>query len=106
LSDLRKSLSRVEPRTGNVKWTIQTPGRAKYEASPLAADGKIYIINHAGEAAVIDAANGNVLNSIPMDKPSGQEVVRASISAAYGHLFIRTTRRLYCVGKVRRSGSE
>jgi len=99
LSDLRKYLSRVEPRTGKVKWTIQTPGDAKYEASPLAADGKIYLINHAGEAAVIDAANGDVLNLIPMDKPSGREVVRASISAAYGQLFIRTTRRLYCVGK-------
>ncbi len=99
LSDLRKRLSRVEPRTGKVKWTIRTPGSAKYEASPLAADGKVYIINHAGEVAVIDAANGNVLNLIPMDKPSGREVVRASISAAYGHLFIRTTRRLYCVGK-------
>ena len=103
LSDLRKSLSRVEPRTGKVKWTIQTPGRAKYEASPLAADGKVYLINHAGEAAVINAANGDVLKVIPMDKSSGREVVRASISAAHGQLFIRTTRRLYCVGKGRRS---
>jgi len=101
LSDLRKCLSRVEPRTGKVKWTIQTPGHAKYEASPLAADGKIYLINHSGEAAVIDAANGDVIKVIPMDKRSGQEVVRASISAAYGQLFIRTTRRLYCVGKGR-----
>ena len=99
LSDLRRCLSRVEPRTGKVKWTIQTPGRAKYEASPLAADGKVYLINHAGEVAVIDAANGDVVNLISMDKPSGREVVRASISAAHGQLFIHTTRRLYCVGK-------
>jgi outer membrane protein assembly factor BamB len=99
LSDLRKSLSRVEPKTGKAKWTIPTPGKAKYEASPLAADGKIYIINHAGQAAVIDAANGDVLKVIPMDKVSGQQVVRASIIAAYGQLFIRTTRQLYCVDK-------
>jgi len=99
LSDLRKCLSRVEPRTGKVKWTIQTPGHAKYEASPLAADGKVYLINHAGEVAVIGAANGDVLKVIPMDTPSGGEVVRSSISAAYGQLFIRTTRQLYCVGK-------
>lgn len=99
LSDLRKCLSRVEPATGKVKWTIKTPGNAKYEASPLAADGKIYIINHAGQAAVVNAANGEVLTVIPMDKVSGQQVVRASISAAYGQLFIRTTHRLYCVGK-------
>ena len=99
LNDLQKQLSRVEPHTGKVKWAIQTPGRAKYEASPLAADGKIYIINHAGEAAVIDAANGDVLKEIPMDQPRGGEVVRASISAAHGQLFIRTTRKLFCVGK-------
>jgi len=99
LSDLRKHLARVEPRTGKVKWGIETPGRAKYEASPLAADGKIYIINHDGEAAVIHAENGKILNVIPMDSTSGGEVVRASIVAAQGQLFIRTTRKLYCVGK-------
>jgi len=99
LSDLRKCLSRVEPRTGKAKWTIQTPGNAKYEASPLAADGKVYLINHSGEAAVVNAANGDVLKVIPMDKVSGQQVVRASISAAHSQLFIRTTHRLYCISK-------
>jgi len=101
LSDLRKSLSRMEPKTGKVKWTIRTPGDSKYEASPLAADGKLYIINHSGDVAIIDAANGKVLNVIDMGKASGREVVRASISVAYGQLFIRTTRKLYCVGKGR-----
>ncbi|MHC4483512.1 MAG: outer membrane protein assembly factor BamB family protein, partial [Planctomycetota bacterium] len=99
LNDLGKHLSRVEPRTGKIKWTIETPGKPKYEASPLVADGKIYIINHAGQAVVINAENGEIINSISMDKPTGREVVRASISAAYGRLFIRTTRKLYCVGK-------
>jgi outer membrane protein assembly factor BamB len=101
LSDLRKALSRVEPKTGKVKWTIATPGSAKYEASPLAADGRIYLIDHSGEVAVIDAANGNILRTITMDKAGGSEVVRASIVAAHGKLFIRTTRKLYCVGKAR-----
>ncbi|UCG60058.1 MAG: PQQ-binding-like beta-propeller repeat protein [Phycisphaerales bacterium] len=99
LNDLRRHLSRVEPRTGKVKWTIRTPGRAKYEASPLAAAGKIYIINHDGEAAVVAAADGNILKVIPMDEPAGGEDVRASISAAHGQLFVRTTRRLFCIGQ-------
>ena len=99
LSDLRKSRSRVEPKTGKVKWMISTPGDSKYEASPLAADGKIYIINHSGDAAIIDAANGDVHKVIDMDTASGREMVRASIAAAYGQLYIRTTRKLYCVGK-------
>jgi len=97
LSDVRKCLSRVEPRTGKVKWTVPTPGRVKYEASPLAADGKIYIVNFDGLVTVIDPANGDVINSIPMDEPVDGEKVRSSISAAHGQLFIRTTRKLYCV---------
>ncbi|MHC4431358.1 MAG: outer membrane protein assembly factor BamB family protein [Planctomycetota bacterium] len=99
LSDLRKALSRVEPQTGEVKWTISTPGRAKYEASPLAADGKIYLIDHSGEVAIVDADDGAILKRIEMDKPSGLTAVRASIVAAHGQIFIRTTQRLFCVGK-------
>jgi len=101
LSDVRKCLSRVEPRTGKVKWTAPTPGRAKYEASPLAADGKLYLVNFEGQVAVISAANGKLLRVIPMDQPTGGEVVRSSIVAAHGQLFIRTTRKLYCVDKGR-----
>ena len=99
LSDLRKTLSRLDPQTGKPKWTVPTPGRAKYEASPLAADGKIYIINHDGQTDIINAENGKLINSIQMDDPAGQAVVRASISAANGKLFIRTTNKLYCIGK-------
>jgi outer membrane protein assembly factor BamB len=98
LSDVRQSLSRVEPATGRVKWTIKTPGRAKYEASPLAADGKIYIINFDGQVAVVDAANGEVRNTVAMEE-SREEIVRSSVIAAHGQLFIRTARKLYCVGK-------
>jgi outer membrane protein assembly factor BamB len=101
LSDVRKSLSRVQPRTGKPRWTVATPGKIKYEASPLAADGKIYLINHDGQVALIDAKDGKLLRTIPMDEPVNGEMVRASISAAHGQLFIRTTRKLYCVGKGR-----
>lgn len=99
LNDLRRVLSRVAPATGEVKWTIEAPGRAKYEASPLAADGKIYLINFQGQVDVIDAKSGQLINSIEMDEPEGREVVRSSVVAAHGQLFIRTTRHLYCVGK-------
>jgi outer membrane protein assembly factor BamB len=99
LSDVRKSLSRVEPRSGKPKWTVDTPGRVKYEASPLAADGKIYLINFDGQVAILRADSGELLRVIPMEETTGRDPVRASISAAHGQLFIRTTRKLYCVGK-------
>ncbi len=101
LSDSRNCLSRVAAHTGQVVWSVRTPGTAKYEASPLAADGKIYLINFDGQVAVLSATSGEVLHVIPMDKPVDGEMVRASIIAAHGQLFIRTTRKLYCVGKGR-----
>jgi outer membrane protein assembly factor BamB len=101
LSDLHRALTRVEPQTGKVKWMVETPGRAKYEASPLAADGKIYLINFDGTVVIYNAADGDKLAEIPMDAPRDGEMVRASVAAAHGQLFIRTTRKLYCVGPVR-----
>ncbi len=98
LSDVRKGLSRVEPKTGKVKWSIDTPGRPKYEASPAGADGKIYIINFAGDVTVVDAAKGQVLRTIAMGD-EGDNMTRSSIAIAQGQLFIRTNKRLYCVGK-------
>jgi outer membrane protein assembly factor BamB len=102
LSDSRNCLARIDPRTGKVKWAVPKPGSAKYEASPLAGDGKIYLINFEGRVAVLSAANGEVLQVVAMEEPTDGEDVRASIIAAHGQLFIRTTRRLYCVGKNRR----
>ena len=99
LSDVRKSLSRVNPRSGKPKWTVATPGHVKYEASPLAADGKIYLINFNAQVAIFSAASGKLLRVIPMEETTGNDPVRASISAAHGQLFIRTTSKLYCVGK-------
>lgn len=101
LSDLRKAVSRVEAKTGKLKWSVPTPSKTKYEASPLLADGKIYVINLEGEAAVLDAATGKSVSVVSMDKPADNEVVRSSIISAHGQLFIRTTRRLYAVGPVK-----
>ena len=80
LSDVRKTLSRVDPRTGKVKWKLRTPGFPKYEASPLAADGKIYLMNFAGDVVVVNAANGDIISNIAM-KATGEYNVRSSIVA-------------------------
>jgi outer membrane protein assembly factor BamB len=98
LSDVRKSLSRVAPATGQVKWTISTPGRQKYEASPTVADGKIYLINFDGLVVVVQADDGEILNEIQMAEAS-QSPIRSTISIAGNNLFIRTNEMLYCVGE-------
>ena len=98
LSDVRRGLSRVEPGTGKVKWSLDTPGRIKHEASPSGADGKIYIMNFAGDVTIVDANKGEVLRTIPMGD-QGDDMTRSSIVIAQGQLLIRTNKRLYCVGK-------
>lgn len=97
LSDLRKALTRVDPATGRVKWRLSTPGMKKYEASPLAADGKIYIVSFVGQVVVVDAEKGEILETVEMET-STEYPVRSSIVASGGQLFIRLNRKLYCVG--------
>jgi outer membrane protein assembly factor BamB len=99
LNEGRKKLSRIEPQTGKAKWSVPMPGPRKYEASPLAADGKIYSVDFTGRVAIHDARDGKLLRTIDMDQPANGEVVRSSIVAAGGRHYIRTTRALYCIGK-------
>jgi outer membrane protein assembly factor BamB len=97
LSDVRRVLSRVEPKSGEVKWSIETPGRDKYEASPLAADGKLYLMNFNSDIVVVDTKNGDILSEIAMGD-DGEQYSRSSIAASDGQLFIRTNKKLYCIG--------
>ena len=98
LSDVRKNLSRVDPATGNAKWTVELPGRRKFEASPTGADGKVYLMNFGGDVVVIDAAKGELLSTIAMGD-EGDDATRSSIAVANGQLFIRTNQKLYCIPK-------
>ena len=97
LSEAKKTMSRIEPASGNVKWTASIPGRAKFEASPTAGDGKIYLMNFAGEVVIMDAAKGEILGTVSMGEP-GDDMIRSSISIASRQLFIRTNHKLFCIG--------
>ncbi|MEC9002341.1 MAG: PQQ-binding-like beta-propeller repeat protein [Planctomycetota bacterium] len=98
LSDVRKSLSRVDPKTGKAKWTMRTPGTFKYEASPLVADGKVYIVSFVGDVIVVNAEDGKIISENWMDKPA-DDPVRSGIVASQGQLFIRVNEKLFCIGK-------
>ena len=96
LSDVRKALSRAEPKSGRVQWSIELPGFSKFEASPLAADGKIYLMNFAGDVIVVNADNGEIINNVSMGNPYDDHT-RSSIIAAHGQIFIRTNSELFCI---------
>ena len=97
LNDERRNISRVDPATGNVKWTVELPGR-KFEASPTGADGKLYLMNFGADVVVIDAAKGGILGTIAMGD-EGDDHTRSSIAVANGQLFIRTNHKLYCIAR-------
>lgn len=100
LSKNRRALSRVNPKTGESKWSIELKSRTVLEASPTVADNKIYLIDFDGNASVLSADTGKVLKVIPMEDNSGSEhKVRSSIAVAGGQLFIRTNKSLFCIGK-------
>jgi outer membrane protein assembly factor BamB len=101
----RRTVSRVEPKTGKVLWTGETGSKAKFESSPTVADGKIYMTNFWGDVYVVKAG-GDKFELLSVNemgngsKPNGDAAsCRSSIAAANGCLFIRTQDKLYCVGQ-------
>ena len=96
LSDLRKNLSRVNPKSGQSEWTTELPGKYKWRSSPTAGDGKIYLMNHNGMVLVVSATTGKILNSA-LFGGTYDDNTRSSIAISGGNLFIRTNEKLYCI---------
>lgn len=97
LSDVRKALSCVDPKTGTVRWSVPTPGRQMCWGSPTGADGKLYVIDLNGTVFVFDAMTGKLLAENPLGTEGAE--IRATVVPAYGNLFVRTHEKLFCLGK-------
>jgi len=93
----KKNISCVEP-SGKVLWTGELESRAKVEASPTAADGRIYVMSHTGEVFVTAAGPKFKLLHSAQFGDSGDRDLRSSIALAQGNLFVRTGSKLYCIG--------
>jgi outer membrane protein assembly factor BamB len=98
LNGTKKKLLCVEP-SGNLIWSGDLKGKGIFQASPTAGDGKIYMMNFAGEVFVVRAGGNefNLLHTAAMAED--ENTLRSSIPISHGELFIRTTRNLYCVGQ-------
>jgi outer membrane protein assembly factor BamB len=81
--------------TGKVLWQERIGG--KFRASPIAADGKIYVVSEAGDATVFEAARRYQLVS----RNSIGERCKASMAVSGGQIFLRGERQLYCIGTAR-----
>jgi outer membrane protein assembly factor BamB len=94
----KKKLFCVEP-SGKIVWSGDLKGKGIFQASPTAADGKIYVMNFAGEVFVVQAGGNEfkLLHTAAMAED--ENTLRSAIPISQGQLFVRTARNLYCVGK-------
>jgi len=91
----------LDAKTGAKVWqesfTLEkTKGMEIFRASPTIADGKIYTIGERGTAVVQNLADGKVIHTVSM---GAGDATRSSIAVSDGHLFIRTSEKLWCIGK-------
>jgi len=94
LDGMKRVITCLEPKTGEVVWRGAMGGRAIYRASPTGADGKIYCIDMHGTAVVFEAGEKfRLLARMEM----GEMPVCSTIVAADGALFVRTARALHCI---------
>jgi outer membrane protein assembly factor BamB len=92
-----KVVTCLDPKTARPFWQGTIGGRGPWRASLTGADGKLYCINETGEIVVL-AAGGDEFKILFQTKID-EGPIQASIAVANGHLFIRTAKNLYCIGK-------
>ncbi len=86
----------IQPESGKSIWTGKLPKhRAKYYASPLVADGKLYAPREDG-VVVVARIDGKF--EVLSENDMGQQVI-ASPVAVNGHLLIRGEEHLFCISK-------
>ena len=85
----------LDAKTGQELYGQQRIASGTYSASPVLADGKIYITNEDGLTTVIKAGpKFEVLAENNLD-----DYCLSSVAISYGQIFIRTGKYLYCIGK-------
>jgi outer membrane protein assembly factor BamB len=88
-------VSCIDPAAGETVWKDRFGG--VFSASPVAAEGHIYLVNEAGEAFVLQAGREEKIlarNNLP-------ERTLASPALSHGQIFLRTDDHLIAIGKSR-----
>ena len=91
IADCGRKMHCLDAQTGQPYWTHEIKGEAW--ASPLVADGKVYLGTRSGAFYVFAAAKEkSVLSSLELGTP-----ISATATAANGTLYIATMTHLYAV---------
>ncbi len=92
----RGMLSCLELETGKPLYEKQRLPRGTYSASPLLADGKLYLTNEDAHTAVVAA--GPKFKLLGENELDGGYML-SSVAVAGQELFIRTAKYLYCIAE-------
>jgi outer membrane protein assembly factor BamB len=86
-------LTKCDARTGKLPYPpVRLPGLSNIYASPVAANGHIYISDQQGNTLVIDQET-----TMPVSLNRLRESINASLAISGKQLFIRSDRHLYCI---------
>jgi outer membrane protein assembly factor BamB len=89
-------ISCLDPKTGAAHYKKERLPRGTYSASPVVADGKVYVTSESGRTAVVAAGpEFKILSENPLD----DDYTLSSIAISGKELFLRTSTHLYCIGK-------
>jgi outer membrane protein assembly factor BamB len=84
-----------DAKTGAEIWGNQRARAGTYSASPVVADGRLYVTSEDGVTTVLEA--GPTFKVIAENDLA--DYTLSSIAVSGSQLFIRTTKFLYCIGK-------
>jgi len=79
--------------TGNLKWKERLKGQ--YKASPIAAEGRVFFLSTDGLCSVVSASPR--FDKLVENKLDDETIASPAITG--GHLLIRGTKSLYCIGR-------
>lgn len=101
LNGTKRKLFCVDPVDGAVVWSGDLGGRSVFQASPTAADGKIYVMNFDADVYVIRAGGSEfkLLHTANFRDDGDDTRHRSSVAISQGNLYVRTGTKLYCLGK-------
>jgi len=83
----------ADAKTGKVLWDLRLKG--PFSASPVAGDGRLYIVNEKGLTQVVKI--GDKEGVIEANNDVGEEIL-ATPAIADGAIFLRSDKKLICVG--------
>jgi outer membrane protein assembly factor BamB len=86
----------LDAKTGKLIWGPERTVEGTVDASPLLADGKLYVTNENGVTTVLAA--GPAFKVLATNELDGGYTL-ASLAVAGSQLFLRSGTHLYCIGK-------